>query len=78
MNELPRMRLIERQQQILLEMRSAAAREERQAAGQGLPEGAPWLRDAKAEVQTEEEAGAQRRVWVETSWGWRLTRQVRV
>jgi len=69
------MRLLERQQQLLLEMRSQAARAGRQAASQGLPEGKPWLRDAKAEVQAEEEAGAQRRIWVSTPRGWRLAKR---
>jgi len=66
------MRLIERQQRLLLELRSADAREERQAAGQGLPEGSPWLRDAKAQVEAQAEGGFR---WVETAWGQRLTRR---
>lgn len=68
------MRLLERQQQILLEMRSRAPANHRQAAGQGVPEAASWLQAATKEVEATE-AEASQAEWRESGYGWRLTRK---
>lgn len=70
--EMQNMRLLERQQHLLLGMRSPDAGDHGQAAQQGVPEAASWLRDAKAQVQAHEAAGL---TFQETSWGYRVKRR---
>ena len=61
MNDLSRMRVTERQQHLLLEMRSQDTANFRHAVS--------GVRAAEARAREETEHR-----WIETGWGWRLTR----
>jgi len=65
------MRRLERQQHLLLELRSKAARGYGQTAQQGIPEDESWLQAAVKEIKAHEKPCI---TFQETSWGYRIKR----